>query len=83
MLAVHIIQLNLSVTETIGTPDIVLCMEVSLNERLNSTVMHYNGMRTCVLNREMSFAQRVLNGEISLLHEAWCIKWTHWKVQDW
>ena len=50
----------------------VLCMEVSLVQRLSNTVMYYRGIRTSILNREWdplfrgslikrgSFTQRVL-----------------------
>ena len=47
------VQWNLSITDTIGTTETVLYMEVSLIHRLNNTLMYCHGMRTSVLNREV------------------------------
>ena len=63
-----IVQWNLSITDTKGTSETVLYMEVSLIQRLSNAVIYYCGMTTAtnVLNREASFIQRVLNREVPL-----------------
>ena len=52
--------------DIIGTSENVFCMEVSLIQGLSNTVMYYSGMRTSVVNREVSFVQRVFNTEVPL-----------------
>ena len=53
--------MNFSVTDIIGTPEFVPCMEVSLTQRLSNIVMYACGMRAIVLNsREVSFTRSVL-----------------------
>ena len=63
-----VVQWNFSIPGTIGTPEIVLHMEVSLIHRLSNTVMYhmYCRMRTSFLNTEKFFIQRVLNREVLL-----------------
>ena len=60
--------------DTIGTTEKVLYMEVSLIQRLNNTAMYYCGIETGVLNREVSFIQRVPNREVPLYVDAKCVE---------
>ena len=48
-----VVQWNLSLTDTIGTSEVVIYMEVSLIQRLLN-LMYYCQTRTSVLNREIS-----------------------------
>ena len=74
---------DLSITDTSGITKTVPYMEESIIQRLSNTVKYYCGMRTSVLNREMSiysvsFIERF---HCTGIVAEWCIFVSHHNLQ--